>query len=289
MENKIFTKDLALEVLRRLEVENSNNNVDIELKKPTLDPHLCSVYSKCAPILAKYKSGKMPKALKTLPVLNSWYYFLKLTKPKDWTPHATFQISKIFIASLKPVDLELYLHEIILPKIKDSLEKEKHIPFHLYSCMKEAIYKPASFFKGLVFPLFERDNLFSLKEATIISSIISKVSIPMTHSAVALCKLFQLKYSGPRSIFIKAFLEKRYSLPESVIASALSYFERTKNGTMHVLWYQSLLSLVSIYHTSFGSEFRRVILKLIQDDGHHQIGPEIEQILLSGPPESILK
>ena len=47
--------------------------------------------------------------------------------------------------------------------------------------LKKALFKPAAFFKGILLPLAESGNC-TLREATIVSSILAKCSIPMLHS-----------------------------------------------------------------------------------------------------------
>jgi essential nuclear protein 1 len=55
-------------------------------------------------------------------------------------------------------------------------------------CLKKALYKPAGFFKGILLPLCDNGGC-SLQTANIVGSILSKCSIPINHSAVALLKV----------------------------------------------------------------------------------------------------
>lgn len=61
--------------------------------------------------------------------------------------------------------------------------------------LKKALYKPAAFFKGILFPLCESGNC-TLKEAAIVGSVIAKVSIPVLHSSAALLRLAEMDYTG---------------------------------------------------------------------------------------------
>lgn len=63
--------------------------------------------------------------------------------------------------------------------------------------LKKALYKPAAFFKGLLLPLCESGTC-TLREAVIIGSVVTRVSIPMLHSAAALLKIAEMEYSGKR-------------------------------------------------------------------------------------------
>lgn len=57
--------------------------------------------------------------------------------------------------------------------------------------LKKAMFKPAAFFKGFLLPLAEDA---SSREAIIIGSILSKVSIPVLHASAALIKLTEYDY-----------------------------------------------------------------------------------------------
>merc|ERR1712216_207674 len=97
----------------------------------------------------------------------------------------------------------------------------KKLNFHLYVSLKKALYKPAAFYKGVLLPLCE--DRPSLKEATIVASVISKKSVPAVHSAAALMKL-SMPYYGSHSIVIRAILNKKYALPYRVIDAVVDHF-----------------------------------------------------------------
>lgn len=80
----------------------------IHLYLDNLDASVSEIYRKVGSILCKYKSGKLPKALKVLPSLKSWDALLLLTVPETWTHNATYQITKIFISALSPHHAEMY-------------------------------------------------------------------------------------------------------------------------------------------------------------------------------------
>ena len=89
--------------------------------------------------------------------------------------------------------------------------------------LKKALYKPASFYKGLLLPLAQ-SHTCTLREATIIGSALAKVSIQANHSAAALLKLLEMPYSGSNSLFIKVLLNKKYALPRRVIEALVTHF-----------------------------------------------------------------
>ena len=93
----------------------------------------------------------------------------------------------------------------------------------------------------------------TLKEAAILSSVLSRVSIPVLHSAAALLRLAEQHYRGPTSLFLRVLLDKKYALPYKVVDALVFHFlrfadpdmgvEKMEDGTkrMPVLWHQSFL------------------------------------------------
>lgn len=47
----------------------------------------------------------------------------------------------------------LLFQQYLLPAIKNDIQKNKKLNVHLYNAIKKALYKPAAWFKGLLFPL----------------------------------------------------------------------------------------------------------------------------------------
>jgi essential nuclear protein 1 len=98
----------------------------------------------------------------------------------------------------------------------------------------------------------------TLREATIIASVLTKISIPVLHSAAALLRLSNMEYTGPNSLFIRVLLDKKYALPYKVVDALVFHFIRLANTGMKgvrgiskeeedklpVLWHQSLLVFV---------------------------------------------
>ena len=64
----------------------------------------------------------------------------------------------------------------------------------------------------------------TLREAIIISSSLSKNSIPMLHSAAAILKIAEMDYNGANSIFLRTLLDKKYALPFRVVDAVVFHF-----------------------------------------------------------------
>ena len=70
----------------------------------------------------------------------------------------------------------------------------------------------AAFFKGILIPLCESGDC-TLREAVILSSVLTRTSIPVLHSAAAMLKIAEMPYTGANSIFLRVMLDKKYVLP----------------------------------------------------------------------------
>lgn len=62
----------------------------------------------------------------------------------------------------------------------------------------------------------------SLREAVILSSALSRASIPVAHSGAALLRLAEMPYAGTTSFFIRVLLDKKYALPYRVVRPFMS-------------------------------------------------------------------
>ena len=132
---------------------------------------------------------------------------------------------------MKPPQARVFLEGVVLGLVRADLEQPstrkdtRRLSPHLYEALKRALYKPAAFFKGIVFPMLDvstarisflslvlptfgrfagSDRLCvqggcTLKEAAIIASVLAKVKVPLLHSSAALIRLAGMEYSGTPS------------------------------------------------------------------------------------------
>lgn len=104
----------------------------------------------------RYRSGPLPKPLKILPALPSWARLLAITEPRMWTPHAFNAATRILIANLKPSQARIYLESVLLPCVRENMEAHQgKLNVQLYEAVQKGTFKPAAFFKGILFPLVE--------------------------------------------------------------------------------------------------------------------------------------
>lgn len=272
-----------------------------------LSEKIVQVYEKVGLLLSRYKSGKLPKAFKILPSLKNWFQILPITQPDSWTDHSLMQATRLFVSNLKPKDAQLFLREILLPRFRlamaqysageVSLKGHKKISIQLYMALKKGLYKPAAFFKGILFPLLQEGC--TLKEAMILSSVLKKSSVPVLHASAALMKLVsssamsQEEYNPSTSVFIGTLLDKRFALPYRVLEECYKYFVKYASYTpnfshssgmsgsirMPVLWHQSLLVFVQRYKMDLTEEQRAGLLQVLDKQWHREISPEIKREL----------
>lgn len=276
------------------------------------------VYEKVGMILSRYKSGPLPKPFKILPSVPNWPILLEITRPEAWTANAVYAGTRLFISS-KPAVAQEFISMVLLERVRDEIRETKKLNVHSYNALRKALYKPACFFKGLLFPLVASGTC-TLREAHIVASVITRVSIPVLHSAAALLRMCDLaaeqsmrslENTGAVNMFIRAFLEKKYALPYKVIDAVVFHFLRFRamdSGEMMtdgpgaakthqqqhqqqklpVLWHQCLLVFAQRYRNDITEDQREALLDLLLVRGHKDIGPEVRRELLAGRGRGVI-
>ena len=238
-------------------------------------------------LLSRYKSGSLPKALKILPSLKQWPLLLSITSPDSWTPHALLAATRIFASTLDPKQAQRFYRDVLSDRIREEIAIQKKLSVHSYQAVKKALYKPAAFFKGVLFPLCESGTC-TLREAVIIGSVISKVSVPVLHSGAALLKLAEMDYTGPNSLFIRVLLDKKYALPYKVVDALVFHFLRFRRDPreLPVLWHQAFLVFVQRYKSDLTPEQKEALLEVLRAKTHPLITPEIRREIVNSSVRS---
>ncbi|ORY79945.1 Bystin-domain-containing protein [Protomyces lactucae-debilis] len=245
-----------------------------------LPPKVVEVYTKVGVLLSRYKSGKLPKAFKIIPSLRNWEDILFLTRPDTWSPNALYEATRLLVSNLTAQQCQKFMTHILLERVREDIFENKKLNYHLYMALKKALYKPAAFFKGFLFPLVQSGTC-TLKEGAIVASVLSKVSVPVLHSAAALLRLSEMDFSGPAALFIRVLLDKKYALPFKVVDALVFHFLRWKqmDRPFAVLEHQSLLVFTQRYKYDMTVEQKEALLEIVRVKGHDQIGPEIRREL----------
>jgi essential nuclear protein 1 len=137
--------------------------------------------------------------------------------------------------------------------------------------------------------------------------------VPLLHSSAALIRLAGMDYSGtrhtlflllphmthvhvfvrarvwtgPTSLFIRVLLDKKHALPYKVLDALVFHFIRLSNthaqGTLPVLWHQSLLVLCQRYAAHLAPEQKDALRDVVRAHPHPQISSEIRRELAAAP------
>lgn len=270
---------LADIILQKIKEKDAEVTSEVQ-PRPRLDNAIIDLYKGVGKLLSRYTTGKLPKALKHIPSMELWEDVLYLTEPEKWSPNAMFQATRIFSSNLCVKKAQRFYNLVLLPRVRDDILKNKKLHFSLYQALMKSLYKPAAFFKGILFPLCQ-SRTCSLREAVIIGSVIQKASVPSLHSSVALMKLAEMEYCGTTSYFIKLFLDKKYALPYRVLDAVVAHFLKFLQETriMPVIWHQSLLAFVQRYKNELTKVDKDNLDRLIQYQKHHLVTPEIQREL----------
>ncbi|KAI9448553.1 Bystin-domain-containing protein [Lactarius indigo] len=192
---------------------------------------------------------------------------------KYWSPQAAHAATRIFISNMKPQQARVYLEGVVLGLVRADLEQP--------STRKDA--RKAQPALGIVFPLL--DGGCTLKEAVIVASVLTKVKVPLLHSSAALIRPRRdgLLRCAPARIL----LDKKHALPYKVLDALVFHFIRLANthaqGTLPVLWHQSLLVLCQRYAAHLAPEQKDALRDVVRAHPHPQISAEIRRELAAAP------
>ncbi len=72
---------------------------------------------------------------------------LWLTEPETWSPHATYQATRLFISNLNARLAQRFLSLVLLPHVRQDVREHQRLHFALFQALKKAAYKPDAFYK----------------------------------------------------------------------------------------------------------------------------------------------
>merc|ERR1712217_80564 len=117
---------------------------------------------------------------------SNWEEVLSLTNPLGWSAAAMYEAVAIFASNLNPKMAQRFYNLVLLPAVRQNIAEYKKLNFHYYRALRKALFKPAAFFKGILLPLAMESC--TLREALILSSVLSKASIPVMHAAASIVR-----------------------------------------------------------------------------------------------------
>ncbi|XP_003747613.1 bystin [Galendromus occidentalis] len=271
-------KTLADIIMERLAAKSSEIKTQFSdgAHVEDMDPKVAEMYDGVRVFLSRYRAGKLPKAFKIIPSLQNWEQVLFLTDPDNWTAASVYQATRLFASNLKERMAQRFYNLVLLPRVRDDIDEYKRLNFHLYQALRKAIFKPAAFFKGIILPLCESGTC-TLREAIIVSSVITRNSVPYLHACACMLRLAEMEYSGANSIFLRVLIDKKYTLPYRVVDALVYHFLRFENDRreLPVLWHQCFLTFAQRYKQDVSEEQKEALLKLLKVHNHPQITNDI--------------
>jgi essential nuclear protein 1 len=171
--------------------ENGDELNESKSMASDLDVKVIDAYKKLGIVLKTYRSGKLPKAFKVIPMVANWEELLFLTSPHKWSRHAVYEATKVFASNLNQKMAQRFYSLVLLPSVRENIAQFKKLAVQLYMAIKKSIFKTSAFFKGFLLPLAEDANS---REAVIVGSILAKMSINNLDSAAAIMKLLEMPY-----------------------------------------------------------------------------------------------
>lgn len=104
-----------------------------EERQEEINPKVIEVYEKVGLILSRYKSGPLPKPFKIIPTLRDWTHILALTSPQNWSSQSMFEATRLFTSNLTSKKAQIFITNILLPRIKDEIAEKGKLDVHLYN------------------------------------------------------------------------------------------------------------------------------------------------------------
>jgi essential nuclear protein 1 len=92
--------DLIMSKMAAGDFENGDELNESKSLTSLLDVKVIDAYKKLGIVLKTYRSGKLPKAFKVIPMVANWEELLFLTSPHKWSRHAVYEATKVFASNL---------------------------------------------------------------------------------------------------------------------------------------------------------------------------------------------
>lgn len=252
-----------------------------------VDPEVQKVYKMLGTTLRIYKSGKLPKAINVIASqkVPDWEDLLELSNPPNWSPNALEAVTVLFSQSASDKRLTKYIRDILYEYIQNTLETAKKLPRPVWNALMAAARRPPCFIKGLLLPL-SLELQISMKEARVVSAIVTKVKLPRDHMNALLIKICDNPATPVRTIFVSKLISKGQALAIQAIDAVFSYFMQFlgEDEKQPLIWHKSLLDFVKKYGAELTYEQREALEPLLQKHKHDQITKEIIDILQKTPP-----
>ena len=85
---------------------------------------------------------------KTVPERAFVLQVLYLTNPEEWSPHATYQATRLFASNLNARMAQRFTALVLLPAVRADIAEHRRLHFALFQALRKATYKPDAFYKA---------------------------------------------------------------------------------------------------------------------------------------------
>ncbi|KAI6213817.1 Bystin family protein [Aphelenchoides besseyi] len=203
-----------------------------------LSQNVIQMYREIGQYMSHYRSGKIPKAFKSIPALLNWEQIL-----------------------------EFYRY-YLLPRVLDDIMEFRKLNVHLFNALKKAVYKPTAFVKGILLPMCTSDS-FSMIVAHVIRGVLTAVSLPVFHAATAMIKIARLPVSSPISYVLTGMINKRYTMPSLAVDALIHYFcSYDLDDEMPLSLNTCIQNFVQLYKLELTDQQKQTLIELLKNKGH---------------------
>jgi essential nuclear protein 1 len=197
-------------------------------KETIINPKELKILQRTGLMLRIYRSGKLPKVLKIIPVLENFEEFLWFTRPDRWSSQALLVVSRFFISKLNHQKLKRYFSCVIAPRIQEEIFKKQKICRNVFKLIKLSSINEKMFFTSIIIPLSCSKNCTN-KETAFLASIISTQSFSRSHIYSLLVFLTKDKIINESKIrVLRAIISKKYNLPNRIKEYIIDFFLKNR-------------------------------------------------------------
>ncbi|KAI6227456.1 Cell adhesion protein byn-1 [Aphelenchoides fujianensis] len=233
-----------------------------------LSQNVIQMYKEIGQYMSHYRSGKIPKAFKTIPALLNWEQILEITCPEKYTAASMLHATRLFSATASPKVCERFYRYYLLPRVLDDIMEFRKLNVHLFNALKKAVYKPTAFVKGILLPMCNSDA-FSMIIAHVVRGVLNAVSLPVFHAATAMIKISRLPISSPVSHVLTGLVNKRYTLPSMALDAVIRYFcSYELDEEMPLSLNTCIQTFVQLYKLELSDEQKKTLIELLKAKGH---------------------
>jgi essential nuclear protein 1 len=197
-------------------------------------------------LLKVYRSGKLPKIIKIVPLFKNFEDLIWFTRPDRWSIRALFLISKLFVNTLNRFEAKRFLTLIFLPRLQECIFKNQNLNLYIPFISKIANIDPKIFFSSIILPFIKNSNCCK-KESVVLSLILLKISLKAKYISYFLVQLLKISDTSAKFILLRVILTKNYNFSYRILDILVDFFIKNKSQTKNILFLKSYISFLKNY------------------------------------------